>query len=85
MYKHAAVLTLALGHFCSPDNINSAYHITIKARGELRGRLNTAQFRSSLQIDHKAVCQLKLQREITGPVWRRSFIKPVFTVVCVWN
>ena len=49
MCKHAP----ALGHFCSPDNINSAYHITIKARGEQRGRLNTVQFRSSLQINHR--------------------------------
>ncbi len=37
----------ALGHFCSPDNIKSAYHITIKVKGDLRGRLSTVQFRSS--------------------------------------
>lgn len=55
MCKHAPVLVPALGHFCSPDNINSAYHITIKARGELRGSLNTVQFKSS-QINHRVAC-----------------------------
>lgn len=40
---------LLLDAFCSPDNINSAYHITIKARGgDSEARLHTVQFRSSL-------------------------------------
>lgn len=58
MCKHALVLDLGLRHFCSPDNINSAYHITIKARGELSGRLKMEQFMSSLQINHRVARQL---------------------------
>lgn len=47
--KHVLVLSLLLGTFVLRQT--SSYHITIKARRELRGGFNKVQFKSSLQIN----------------------------------
>ena len=83
---------LLLDAFCSPDNINSAYHITIKARGgggTLRQGFTRCSSGVHLQINHRVdlSCQLKLLQDITGQLFFfYFFIQAYFAgISCLLN